>query len=102
MGIFSEYDATLQEVSRAMSDQPPDIQLEYRVDAMAREWLDLPLKNRFDCLIKLMDELMVMAREGELNDQQIAVGQVMSRAQLIASFLLARSQPTGLRVIRNG
>jgi hypothetical protein len=78
MGVFSEYDATLQEVARVMEDQPVSTQIEYRLDAIIRE----------------LDEMCGLAANPETVDlierQRVAVGQILTRAQLVASFLMAR------------
>jgi hypothetical protein len=80
MGIFSEYDAILNEVSEAMADQPAPVQLEYRLD----------------CLVRELDELCAMAKQNpsEFERHMIAVGRVVSRAELIAGFILGRPYPT--------
>jgi hypothetical protein len=87
MGVFSELDATLQEVSRAMSDQPFDTQLEYRIDAVIRE----------------LDELVVLAKDNpaQFEPLMIAVGQMVSRAELVAGAILGRPYPN-MRVIGRG
>lgn len=80
MGAFSEYDAILREVSEAMSDQPAPVQLEYRLDALVRE----------------LDELCAMAKENPslFEQHMIVVGQTVSRAELLAGFILGRPYPT--------
>ncbi|MFK4647181.1 hypothetical protein ABIF96_005755 [Bradyrhizobium ottawaense] len=80
MGAFSEYDAILQEVSEAMSDQPAPVQLEYRIDRLISE----------------LDELCAMAKQNpsQFEQHMIAVGRVVSRAELMAGFILGRPYPT--------
>lgn len=80
MGIFSEYDAILNEVSEAMADQPAPIQLEYRLDRLVAD----------------LDELCAMANQNaaQFEPHMIAVGQAVSRAQILASFILGRPYPT--------
>jgi hypothetical protein len=80
MGFFSEYDLILREVSEAMSDQPAPVQLEYRLS----------------CLIREIDEFCAMAknRPHDFDPHMIQVGQVVSRAELFAGFILGRSYPT--------
>jgi hypothetical protein len=90
MGVFSEYDMILKEVSDAMSDQPQETQIEYRLD----------------CIVRELDEMCGLAANAETIDlierNRIAVGQIKTRIDLIASFLLARSHKPGLRVVHNG
>jgi hypothetical protein len=80
MGVFSEYDMILREVSEAMSDQPQETQVEYKLD----------------CLIRELDELCAKAKlePAQFEPHMIAVGQVVSRAQILASFILGRPYPT--------
>lgn len=80
MGVFSEYDAILKEVSDAMSDQPPEVQLEYRLDRLVSE----------------LDELCALAKQSpsQFEPHMITVGRVVSRAELMAGFILGRPYPT--------
>jgi hypothetical protein len=80
MGVFSEYDMILKEVSEAMSDQPAPVQLEYRID----------------CIIRELDELCAIAKQNpsQFEPHMIAVGRVVSRAELFAGFILGRAYPT--------
>jgi hypothetical protein len=80
MGVFSEYDAILQEVSDAMSDQPAPVQLEYRLDRIVAE----------------LDELCAMANQNpsQFEPHMVAIGQTVSRAQILAGFILGRPYPT--------
>lgn len=77
----------LEAVRNAMAGEPAEIQIEYRID----------------CVVRELDELCAMANNPETVDlvegQKIGIGQIISRAQLIQSFLLAR-QPR-LTVVRN-
>lgn len=63
------------------------------------------MERRIDSIIRDLDELVAFAANPETVDlidgQRIGVGQIISRAQLIGSFLMARS-PNKLRVISNG
>ena len=80
---------TLEAVRREMSGEPAEVQVEYRADAVLRE----------------LDEFMAMAANPETVDiikhNERLMGQIMSRAQLICSFLLSH-EPPKFRVIRNG
>ena len=62
------------------------------------------IEQRCDFLIRELDELCAMATNPETVDlvekERIAIGQIVVRSQLIASFLMAR-RPTSLRIIRN-
>jgi hypothetical protein len=80
MGVFSEYDLILQEVSDAMSDQPQNTQIEYRID----------------CVVRELDELCAMAKQNpaQFEPHMIAVGRAVSRAELLAGFILGRTYPT--------
>lgn len=88
------YIDTLEAVSSAMEEfieaETPEVQMERRVDSIIRE----------------LDELCAFAANPETVDlvqgQRIGVGQIITRAQLIGSFLMARNQKPGLRVISNG
>lgn len=79
----------LEAVSRAMADEPAETQIGYRLD----------------CIIRELDEMCGLAANSETIDlierQRIAVGQIKTRVDLIASLLLTRSQKPGLRLIRN-
>ncbi|WP_291869713.1 hypothetical protein [Bradyrhizobium sp.] len=75
---MSEYETTLEAVRAEMAGQPAEVQIEYRID----------------CIVRELDELCAMANNAETVDlvdaQRIGIGQVISRAQLIQSFLMAR------------
>lgn len=87
MGAMSDLDFSLQEVARVMEDQPADTQLEYRLDRLISE----------------LDELCAMANSnpGLFEHQMIAVGQMLSRAQLVASAILGRPYPN-MRIVGRG
>lgn len=72
-----------------MASEPIETQTEYRVDAILRE----------------LDELCAFAVTTEgaaaLEHSKIGIGQIMTRSQLLVSFLLAR-QPAQFKVINNG
>ena len=57
-------------------------------------------EQRLDFIIRELDDFCGIARNGEQVDHN-AIGQIMLRSQLIASFLLAR-QPAKFKVISNG
>jgi hypothetical protein len=83
---MSDYETTLADVRREMAGEPAEVQLEYRIDAVVRE----------------LDELCAMANNPETVDlvagQKIGIGQIISRATLIQSFLMARKPaPTHIR-----
>lgn len=63
------------------------------------------LERKCDWIIRELDELCAMASNSETVDlvekEKVAVGQIVTRAQLIASFLMAR-KPSGLRIVQNG
>lgn len=87
MGVMSEYDATLQEVARVMEDQPADTQLEYKLDRLINE----------------LDEMVVLANKNPalFEHLMVEVGQMVSRAQLVASAILGRPYPN-MRLIGRG
>jgi len=92
MGAMSDLDLDsqlLEAVRKSMAGEPAEVQIEYRLD----------------CIIRELDEMCGLAANPETIDlierQRIAIGQILTRAQLIASFLMAR-QPSQLRVIHNG
>lgn len=82
MSVMSELDmarqeiATLEAVRREMAGEPAETQIEYRLD----------------CIIRELDEMCGLAANPETVDliekNRIAVGQIVTRAQLIASFLM--------------
>jgi hypothetical protein len=84
-----------------------DLTLEFVSDAMKEPALsaDEQMERRVDSIIRDLDELIAFAANSETVDlvegQRIGVGQIVSRAQLVASFLLSRN-PNKLRVISNG
>ena len=63
------------------------------------------IEARVDWLVRQLDELCAMASNPETQDliagQTIGIGQIVSRAQLILSFLASRKPPK-LKVISNG
>lgn len=75
------YDETLEAVRNTMAGQPAETQIEYRIDAIVRE----------------LDEFCAMANNPEtvdlIDSQRIGIGQIISRASLIQSFLMARKSP---------
>jgi hypothetical protein len=90
VGARMTYEQTLEVVRKEMAGEPAEIQIEYRLDVVLRE----------------MDEFVAMAANPETIDlierNKILIGQIMTRTQLICSFLMARNQKPGLRVISNG
>jgi hypothetical protein len=84
-----------------------DLTLEFVSDAMKEPALSAEeqMERRVDSIIRDLDELIAFAANSETVDlveaQRVGVGQIVSRAQLIASFLMARN-PSKLRVISNG
>lgn len=72
-----------------MSDQSLSVQVEYRLDRMLCE----------------LDDLMACAATDEgceaLEANKIGLGQILTRAQLIVSFMTSR-EPPQLKVIRRG
>jgi hypothetical protein len=95
MGVFSQLDMDrqlIEAVSRAMEEPAltAEEQMEIRIDALVRD----------------LDELCKFAANPETVDlvqgQKAGVGQIITRAQLIGSFLMAHSQKPGLRVVKNG
>jgi hypothetical protein len=63
------------------------------------------IERRADFLIRELDEFCALATNEETVDlierEKIAIGQILIRAQLVASFLMAR-HPSKLRVVSNG
>jgi hypothetical protein len=91
MSKMSELDMDLQAIRRVMED--PILSAEEQIE------------RKCDWIVRELDELCALASNSETVDliegQRIAVGQIVTRAQLIASFLMAR-QPSGLRLVKNG
>jgi len=65
-----------------VAEQPEAVRIEYRLD----------------CIIRDLDELCALAKDGKVNEY--AAGQILTRAQLIAGFLQARRE-SGLRMVVN-
>jgi len=90
MSAMSDYDLNLQEIRAVMSDT-----------ALSQEE---QMERRLDWIIRELDELCAMAANPEtvdiVDNQSIGIGQIISRAQLIASFLLARKPQ--LKVVPRG
>ncbi len=63
------------------------------------------IEERISRLIDDLDELCALATDSRtvhlVESQRIAVGQIVTRSQLLASFLIARN-PSKLRVVSNG
>lgn len=59
------------------------------------------LERKIDAMIREADELMALAANPKTADQlephKTAIGQLMSRVQLVASFLLDRKPPQFIR-----
>jgi hypothetical protein len=94
MSFFSELDLDrqlLDAVSSAMQEPvlSPEEQMERKIDSIVRD----------------LDELVAFAANRETVDlveaQRVGVGQIISRAQLIGSFLLASSQKSAFRIVQN-
>lgn len=89
MSAFSDFDLVLKEINKSieepdMANQPEEIQLGYKIDR----------------LISDLDGLCVLANNdrSKFDPHMIAVGRVVSRAQLLAGFLLARPYPNVRRL----
>jgi hypothetical protein len=84
------FDQTLVDLTEAMRE--PVLSAEEQIE------------RKVDSIIRELDELVAMAANPETVDlvevQRIGVGQIISRAQLIGSFLMSR--PAKLRVVNNG
>ncbi|RTE91884.1 hypothetical protein D6B98_15820 [Bradyrhizobium sp. LVM 105] len=63
------------------------------------------IERRMDYVLREMDEFMAMAANPETVDlidhNRVLMGQIMTRAQLIGAFLMARNTKPGLRVVQN-
>ena len=82
-------DELLAAVSEALNYTPSaEEQIEMRIDSIVRE----------------LDELCRLASDPETVDlveaQKVGIGQIVTRAQLVMSFLLAQ-KPAGLRMVVN-
>lgn len=79
---------------------------EDQIDAIIDEMnVDIQMERKLDSIIRELDELCAFAANKETVDlierQRIAVGQMKTRVDLIASFLLSNSHKPGLRVVQN-
>lgn len=90
MSTMSDYDLNLQEIRAVMADP-----------ALSQEE---QMERRIDWIVRELDELCAMAAHADTVDlvdsQKVGIGQIVSRAQLIASFLLARKPQ--LKVVPRG
>jgi len=86
---MSDYELNLQGIHAVMSD--PLLSQEEQ------------LERRLDWIVRELDEVCAMAANPEtvevVDKQRVGVGQIVSRSQLIASFLLARKP--GPKVVAN-
>lgn len=68
----------LEAVRKSMAGEPAEVQIEYRLD----------------CIVRELDEMCGLAANPETVDlieqQRVAIGQIKTRVDLIASFLMAR------------
>lgn len=82
---MTDYETTLEAVRQEMAGQPAETQIEYRID----------------CVVRELDELCAMASNPETVDliegQRVGVGQIITRAQLIGAFLMARKPVSPIR-----
>jgi hypothetical protein len=83
------YEHTIEAVRKEMAGEPAETQIEYRMD----------------CVLRELDEFMAMAANNEtvdlIDSNRVLMGQIMTRAQLIGAFLMARNTKPGLRVVKN-
>lgn len=91
MGIMSEIDLDLQAVQQAMEPTPAERSQIY-------------VERTVTSVINDLDQLCAFAADpataGFIEAERIAIGQIVTRAQLIQSFLMA-SYPSKLKVIGN-
>jgi hypothetical protein len=91
MSKMSDYDLNLQEIRAVMSD--PILSAEEQ------------LERKCDWLVRELDEICGLANNPETIDlveqQRMAIGQMKTRIELIAAFLMAR-QPRPKVVVNNG
>lgn len=96
MGVFSELDLQLNLVRAEFCDLGPTTEIE-KAEAQ--------IAQRLHSLISELDEFCAMAANPETVDliekEKIAIGQVLSRAQLITSFLMSHT-PVKMRTARHG
>jgi hypothetical protein len=88
--VMSYYEDTLEAIRKEMAGEPAETQVEYRMD----------------CVLRELDEFMAMAANPETVDlvakNKRLMGMIITRSQLIGSFLLCRETIPGLRVVQNG
>lgn len=89
MNSMSELD-----LNRQLLDAVSEAMEEPAADWLFRVSLELPIGERITLITRMLDELMAMANSPEtvalIEGERIGVGQVISRAQLIGSFLMTR------------
>ena len=70
---------------------------------MSGESAETQIEYRLDCIVRELDEMCALAANPETVDlieqNKVAVGQVLTRAQLIASHLKLREEAPKLRII---
>ena len=85
--MHTSFDGDIETVRAMMDDDSSETQMERRCDSIIRE----------------LDELVAFAANKETVDlveaNRIAIGQIITRAQLIGAFLMARKP--NLTVVRN-
>jgi len=63
------------------------------------------IERKIDWIVREMGELCVLANDPEtvdlIEEQKVGIGQIIMRAQFVASFLLAR-KPSSKAVVNNG
>jgi hypothetical protein len=96
MGVFSELNLQLNLIRAEFCDLGPTTEA---------EMMESQIAQRLNSLISELDELVAMAAHPEtsalIENEKIAVGQIISRAQLIGSFLLANHPRPQLRTVRH-
>ena len=74
-------------------------------DFVEHETAEVQMERRVDSLVRDLDELIAFAANPETVDlvqsQRAGVGQIITRAQLVGSFLMER-KPGTLRIVKNG
>lgn len=99
MGTMSDLDLTLQEVSAAMAEPSTADLREMEIDQLARDLRDCPVQDLIDIIVTGLDEICARANDDktakDVTLHERGIGQIISRAQLVLSFLDAR-KPTNV------
>ncbi len=95
---MTELETLVEEAMGSMAEEPQSVQVAYRADCIIREINELPMKERIQVIVSALDDLCAITKQNPASVDRYAAGQIITRAQLVGSFLLERN-PGHLKVI---